>query len=173
MSGRKQNSRQVSFKVKGHANNRSRFSLRKCYPDRKCRNWGIVAIVAECYTHGEWNRWESFCLFFFCTIHMIIIKCCSWYFYWGKIFERALELVSNEKRKTRRCVKGHVAIGGTLVFISSFFFLIGTQMQKWEQLETFLAWQMPDWRVFEFDFFDWWARKGKKKCTKKQDKNSE
>ena len=109
------------FKVKGHANNRSRFSLRKCYPDRKCRNWGIVAIVAECYTHGEWNRWESFCLFFFCTIHMIIIKCCSWYFYWGKIFERALELVSNEKRKTRRCVKGHVAIGGTLVFISSFF----------------------------------------------------
>ena len=53
------------FKVKGHANNRSRFSLRKCYPDRKCRNWGIVAIVAECYTHGEWNRWESFCLFFF------------------------------------------------------------------------------------------------------------
>ena len=65
---------------------------------------------------------NRFVFSFFCTIHMIIIKCCSWYFYWGKIFERALELVSNEKRKTRRCVKGHVAIGGTLVFISSFFF---------------------------------------------------
>jgi len=27
-----------------------------------------------------------------------------------------------EKRKTRRCVKGHVAIGGTLVFIFGFFY---------------------------------------------------